>query len=129
MTNIDKERAEFEKIARGIGHTDLKKRQDDGTYYNFYLQCAYEGWQASAARSAEEIAELEAEVVRLKSTLSNMVQIFENCEVIAGVCMCGEDMSRHSSNDHIPCDMGQYYAGQYVAEAKKLTIEAMKGGA
>ena len=44
---IEDERVEFEKEALNQGKPDLERRAD-GDYRNFYLQCAWLGWQQKA---------------------------------------------------------------------------------
>ena len=70
MTNQVKERAEFEALFRPKWRKGSHlQRLESGLYLNDYFHAAWEGWQASAERYQSRIAELEAEVERLKARL------------------------------------------------------------
>lgn len=51
------------------------------------------------------------------------LNIFENCEVSSGYCMCGDKMEGHPL-DHMPQDQGQYYATMWADTARVLLAQA-----
>lgn len=67
MANQDKERAEFESSYKSKHSMATTIRLASGRYYSTLVESAWQGWQTSAERSAKRIAELEAEVERLKA--------------------------------------------------------------
>lgn len=63
--------------------------------------------------------------------LEAMVSIVEHCTVSAGVCMCGDDMAKHSDPmacGHSPVDMGQYHMDAAYKDAQAALKAARTAG-
>lgn len=74
----DKDLEEFEAcvlpflIDNGVDTCLALKKNNCGNYELKSIQSRWEGWQASAKHYQSRIAELEAEVVRLKELINNL---------------------------------------------------------
>lgn len=114
----DKERAEFEAwyanyfdgccaVFGGIDCTNPKGVADDA-------------WQASAARYQSRIAELEAEVVRLKSERADLLSVV--------VCVASEFVGGDCKITYRLPDAALDYI-KNVTVSIKIKYQSMKGGA
>lgn len=92
--------------------SDLVKRLRDG--------CNLQ--QSDGERAADRIEELEAENEMLRGLVSSAESIFDNCQISAGICCCGDNMEGHSdpmSCGHSPVDMGAYSTDQWISAISK----------
>lgn len=133
MEDEEKERAEFEETYHSKWRNGKPKIMADGEYNSLAFQCAWEGWQASAARYTTQIAELEAEAVRadLKANGALLLAVsavyfddssdYESALIEIVTCIGGLEMAEELKND----PSAVYHKAMRIAEAD----EAMKGGA
>jgi hypothetical protein len=75
------------------------------------------------------IAELTAEVALLGELVSSAEGIFQNCDVVSGMCACGEAMDRHSNHhyDHAPRDIAVSSVDSWLEKAH-IARNALKDG-
>lgn len=78
MIDQDKERAEFEASYKSKHSMAITIRLASGRYYSTLVESAWQGWQASAERSANRIAELESQVAANRRILSDHVNLYES---------------------------------------------------
>ena len=132
MTNQDKERAEFEAWYTNKHSLAITIRLASDRYYSPLVESAWQVWQTSAERSAKRIAELEAEVARLKADS-------ERLDAIASEYFSLEPFAISYGDD---ADVGwtvlQHHCGEsgpriiamaYRDDLRAVIDEAMKGGA
>lgn len=59
----------------------------------------------------------------LLELLEQAVSIMQNCEVLSGICMCGDSMDGHQGqfeSGHVPVDSGEYYKDCFLQKAGAL---------
>lgn len=59
----------------------------------------------------------------LLELLKQAVSIMQNCEVLSGICMCGDSMDGHQGqfeSGHVPVDSGEYYKDCFLQKAGAL---------
>jgi hypothetical protein len=125
LSEQDKERSEFEAWAKTMADGEGVEYLDLGSdwafsYYDDQTNLAFDSWQASAARHTARIAELEAEVVRLKVD-ADRYQFLRNVDFLSG-----EELKKpfiHAS------EMDGHFWGLHGEIADNKIDEAMKGGA
>ena len=81
---------------------------------------AYESGLASSRTL--ELADSQADRLRLLKLAKNWSSLCSNAAVASGVCCCGDSMDGHASPmscGHSPCDSGEYYAYQLSEETDK----------
>lgn len=70
--------------------------------------------------------DLEAENERLFKLIETAHSILSNVEVASGVCMCGDDMTKHAPPlhaGHTPVDSGSYHAEQLFSKLSEVLAE------
>ena len=69
-----------------------------------------------------QVAEREAEIVRLRECLNNWIDIASNCTIESGCCCCGESMDGHSNPmacGHSPQDMADGAVNSAIEKTNK----------
>lgn len=113
MIDQDKERAEFEASYKNKHSMATTIRLASGRYYSTLVESAWQGWLASAERSAKRIAELEDVADKLYQSLQEVLQM---------------QVNGHDLQDRMQFSMPGRAIGGKAYAARKL-YEAMKGGA
>ena len=70
-----------------------------------------------------QVAEREAEIVRLRECLNNWIGIASNCTIESGCCCCGESMDGHShpmACGHSPQDMAYGAVNSAIEKTNKV---------
>ena len=69
-----------------------------------------------------QVAEREAEIVRLRECLNNWIGIASNCTIESGCCCCGESMDGHSNPmacGHSPQDIAYGAVNSAIEKTNK----------
>jgi hypothetical protein len=75
----------------------------------------------------DRLAASESARERMRVALEGLATVMQHCSFMDGICCCGEDMARHSTDcGHTPVDHGSYHAKKLFEVVRAVLAETQE---